>query len=89
MSRALRVINLIPPAYFKLIITLVEFDVDWDLALLLSTEAVKFLPTSAVGMVIVALPVVPLESATVKVITRVFGLNVRAEIEELELTEME
>jgi hypothetical protein len=39
-------------------------------------------------MVITALPVVPLEPATVKVIARVFELNVRAETEEVELTEM-
>ncbi len=54
-----------------------------------STEAVKFPPASVVGMVITALPVVPLEPATVKVIVRVLGLNVRAETEESELTEME
>jgi hypothetical protein len=39
-------------------------------------------------MVITALPVVTLESAAVKVMTFVLGLYVRAEIEELERTEM-
>jgi hypothetical protein len=39
-------------------------------------------------MVITALPVVPLEPATVKVMTFVLELNFRAETDELELTEM-
>lgn len=78
-----------PPAYSKLTAMLVEFEVDRDSTFLPSTEAVKFFPASAVGMVIVALPVVALESATVKAMVRVLGLNVRVEIEESELTEME
>jgi hypothetical protein len=86
---ALRVIDFIPPAYPKLTMVLMEFEVDWDITLWPSTVAVKLLPASAVGMVITALPVVPLESATVKIIARVLGLNVSAETEELEATEME
>ncbi|MCX6760397.1 MAG: hypothetical protein NTW46_03600, partial [Candidatus Nealsonbacteria bacterium] len=88
MLDALRVIDLMPPVYFKLMVVLVELEVDWDFTLWPSTKAVKLPLTSAVGMVIATLPVVPLEPATVKVIARVFELNVRAETEEVELTEM-
>lgn len=84
----MRVIVRMPPPYSKLTVALFEFEVDWDFTPLPSTEAVKFLPRAA-GMVITALPVVALESATVKVIVCVLELNVRAETEDSERTEME
>lgn len=65
-----------------------EFEVDLGFTLWPSTETVKFLPISAVGTIIVALPVVPVELASVKLIACVLESKVGAETEELELMEM-